>query len=385
MPERAAAAARLIEAPALQALIDGLIARGYAVVGPRRRGDEIALGEVARIEDLPRACTTTQAAGRYRLDEASGAEFFAFTPGADSFKRWLHPPAQTEVRLRREGTGFVPVESAPVAAPRHAFLGIRACEVAAIGVLDRVFLDGPYRDRGYQHRREAAFLVAVNCASPGGSCFCRSTGTGPRVVRGFDLALTELEDPTHRFLVEIGSDRGAELAAELPGSPAPAAAVAAAAEISARCAQAMPLRFDAARVARRLRETPEHPRWAGIATRCLGCANCTMVCPTCFCTTIVDRTDLAGSTATRERRWDSCFTLGFSHLPGGSVRSSTASRYRQWFTHKLSAWLEQFGTLGCVGCGRCVTWCPAGIDLAAEVAAIDAEPGIRPGGDAHAA
>jgi ferredoxin len=384
MPDRDAAVARLIEAPQLQTLIDGLKDRGYAVLGPRRRGDAIGIDTLDRIEDLPRRCTTTQAPGRYRLEESPGVETYEFTPGADSFKRWLHPPQQTEFRFRREGSGFVPIESAPATMPRHAFLGIRACEIAAIAVLDRVFLEGRYRDPGYSRRREGVFLVAVNCASAGGSCFCTSTGTGPRVERGFDLALTELRDPAHRFLVEIGSDRGAELAAQLPGGPAPADAIAAAAALVARCADAMPRRFDPARVARRLRETPEHPRWAAIAERCLACANCTIVCPTCFCTTAVDRTDLAGTTATRERHWDSCFTLGFSHLHGGSVRTSTASRYRQWMTHKLSAWLEQFGTLGCVGCGRCVTWCPAGIDLAAQAAAVDAEPDRGSGRDSHA-
>jgi formate hydrogenlyase subunit 6/NADH:ubiquinone oxidoreductase subunit I len=384
MPERDALVARLIEAPQLQALIDGLKDRGYAVFGPRRRDAAIVLDEITRIEELPRGYATTQSAGHYRLEATPGAALFGFTPGADSVKRWLHPPRQTEFRFRREGASFVPVESAPVAVPRSAFLGIRACELAAIEVTDRVFLGGPQPDRGYQGRRENAFLVAVNCAAPGGSCFCTSTGTGPRAEHGFDLALTELAEPEHRFLVEIGSERGAELAAHLPGRPAPADAIAAAAAVSARCAAAMLPRFDPARVARRLREAPEHPRWASIAARCLACANCTTVCPTCFCTTTVDRTDLAGSTATHERDWDSCFTLGFTHLPGGSVRTSVASRYRQWMTHKLSSWLDQFGTLGCVGCGRCATWCPAGIDLAAEAAAVDAEPDARAGSETHA-
>ncbi len=388
MPERDVAAARLLEARDLQALLDALAERGYRVVGPRRRDAAIVIDELTRIEELPRGCATTQSAGHYRLEDTSGTAFFGFTPGADSVKRWLHPPRQTEFRFRREGADFVPVESAAANEPRLAFLGIRACELAAIEVTDRVFLGGPQPDVGYRRRRENAFLVAVNCAAPGGSCFCTSTGTGPRAERGFDLALTELTEPTHRFLIEVGSDRGVEFAVHLPGDPAPADAIAAAAAASERCALAMPQRFDRDRVARRLRETPEHPRWAAIAERCLACANCTTVCPTCFCTTTVDRTDLAGATATHERDWDSCFTLGFTHLPGGSVRTSVASRYRQWMTHKLASWLDQFGTLGCVGCGRCVTWCPAGIDLAAEAAAVDgagdAAHGVAPGSDTHA-
>ena len=95
-----------------------------------------------------------------------------------------------------------------------------------------------------------------------------------------------------------------------------------------------------------------------------------MVCPTCFCTTVEDHSDLAGETAERVRSWDSCFTLDFSYVHGGSVRTETQSRYRQWMTHKLASWIDQFGTSGCVGCGRCITWCPVGIDITEEAAAI---------------
>lgn len=95
-----------------------------------------------------------------------------------------------------------------------------------------------------------------------------------------------------------------------------------------------------------------------------------MVCPTCFCTGVEDVTALAGDVTERVRKWDSCFTADFSYQHGGVVRESTKSRYRQWLTHKLSSWVDQFGSSGCVGCGRCITWCPTGIDLTAEVAAI---------------
>ena len=118
----------------------------------------------------------------------------------------------------------------------------------------------------------------------------------------------------------------------------------------------------------------EHPRWEEVAGRCLTCGNCTMVCPTCFCTSVEDTSDLAGVSAERSRRWDSCFTMDFSYIHGGSVRASPKSRYRQWMTHKLATWWDQFGSSGCVGCGRCITWCPVGIDITEEVRAIRAEP-----------
>jgi Fe-S-cluster-containing hydrogenase component 2 len=116
-----------------------------------------------------------------------------------------------------------------------------------------------------------------------------------------------------------------------------------------------------------------------VAERCLTCGNCTMVCPTCFCTTTEDLTDLADGSGQRSQRWASCFETDFSYLHGGSVRVSGESRYRQWITHKLSTWHDQFGSSGCVGCGRCIAWCPTGIDITAEVGRLaelrDAEDG----------
>jgi ferredoxin len=121
---------------------------------------------------------------------------------------------------------------------------------------------------------------------------------------------------------------------------------------------------------RLLYDNLEHPRWDEVATRCLSCTNCTQVCPTCFCVTVEDHSNLKGTVAERTRVWDSCFTLDFSHVYGGNIRPTIRSRYRQWLTHKLASWIDQFGIIGCVGCGRCITWCPVGIDITEEVRAI---------------
>jgi sulfhydrogenase subunit beta (sulfur reductase) len=254
--------------------------------------------------------------------------------------------------------------------PRYAFLGVRACDLRAIAVQDRVFMEGPQKDRDYRSRREAALIVAVNCGQAAPTCFCTSMGSGPRAGAGYDLALTELRDGNrHSFLVETATPRGEELAAELPLSSATSLDVEASdrvtAEATAQVCRAMP-----AGIAAVLRESYEHPRWQDVGARCLACTNCTMACPTCFCIAVEDTTDLTGDTAERSRRWDSCFTAQHSYIHGGSVHGSTVSRYRQWMVHKLSTWHDQFGESGCVGCGRCITWCPVGIDITEEARAI---------------
>jgi ferredoxin len=260
--------------------------------------------------------------------------------------------------------------------PPLAFLGVRSCDLHAIRSLDTALLDIPHPDPHYARRREGLLVIALNCGVAGGTCFCVSMGTGPRAEAGFDLALTELidDDGGHRFLAEAGSERGAELIAALPATPAPAEEVDAAEAVVERTRGSMGRALEADGVAELLQRNLEHPRWDEVSERCLTCGNCTMVCPTCFCTDVEDTTDLAGN-AERHRRWDSCFNLGFTYVHGGSVRPTTRSRYRQWMTHKLSTWGDQFDSSGCVGCGRCITWCPVAIDITEEAAAIRATDG----------
>ncbi|MDP3182884.1 MAG: 4Fe-4S dicluster domain-containing protein, partial [Desulfobaccales bacterium] len=225
----------------------------------------------------------------------------------------------------------------------------------------------------YQRRRANAFLVAVNCTQACGTGFCASLGTGPRATSGFDLALTEVcEGAQHYFLVEVGTILGAQIMAEIPQKPAGAREIEAATPLVEKAARNLCRVLDTTGLKELLYRNYEHPRWEQVAARCLSCGNCTLVCPTCFCHTIEDTTDLTGTEAERRRRWDSCFTVDFSFLHGGSVRTSAASRYRQWLTHKLATWQDQFGCLGCVGCGRCLTWCPVAIDITEEVRAIRA-------------
>jgi ferredoxin len=356
----------VLDLDGLDDLFSALQARGYRTVGPTVRDGVIRYDDVGSSADLPIGLGDEQEGGRYRLRRRDDEARFGYAVGPDAWKRFLYPPEQLLWRARSTEAGFELLPSEPDDAP-IAFIGVRGCDLAAIGVHDRVFLEGEHPDPGYRGRRAAAFVVAVDCTAPASTCFCSSMGTGPAVGAGFDLALTELLDGEHRFLVRVGSPAGEELLGTLPTRSAdPADGAQARAELAA-AAGGMTRRLESEGVKELLQGNPEHPRWDAIAERCLGCSNCTLVCPTCFCTTVEETPEVGGDVSGRVRRWDSCFTLDFSYLHGGSVRSSGKARYRQWLTHKLAGWIDQFGESGCVGCGRCIAWCPVGIDLTAEV------------------
>jgi ferredoxin len=359
----------IIEKDRLQNLLDALSSRGYQVIGPMVEREAIVYGPVSRISDLPEGYIDEQEGGHYRLRKTSNKTLFQYVVGPHSWKRFLFPPQQRLWRAKKNGVGFS-IEAEPTEPVKYAFLGVRPCELAAIGIQDKVFDNGEYADSGYNARRKNAFLIAVNCTRAGDTCFCASMDTGPSALEGFDLCLTELwDESSQRFLAQSGSPEGDEILAKVSHRKAKLDEIKAATRLTNEAATSMRRRMhpNAADI---LKRNPEHPRWLDVATRCLNCANCTLVCPTCFCSTVEDVTSLDGSEAERVRRWNSCFTLDFSYIHGGPIRREGSARYRHWITHKLSYWQEQFGTSGCTGCGRCITWCPVGIDITEEVAAI---------------
>jgi ferredoxin len=331
----------LLDRAGLDALISALAERGFTVIGPRVRDGAIVYEEISSADDLPEGLTDEQEGGTYRLHERNDEALFGFNNGPNSWKHHLFPPNLTLWKARRSENGEMFYEQEAEERPRYAFLGVRSCDLAAIGIQDRVFI-------------------------------CVSMDTGPRADSGYDLALTELLEGEHRFLVEAGSKRGEEVLAEIGADEASETDREAALAVSEECASQMGRELNTDGIKELLYRNMEHPRWDEVSERCLTCGNCTLVCPTCFCHTVEDMTDLAGEEAERVRRWDSCFTLDHSYIHGGSVRNSPPSRYRQWMTHKLATWIDQFGTSGCVGCGRCITWCPVAIDITEEAAAIRA-------------
>jgi formate hydrogenlyase subunit 6/NADH:ubiquinone oxidoreductase subunit I len=368
----------------LQGLIDALRTAGFRTIGPRVVESAIVYGDLDSVDQLPVGYVDRQDGGSYRLEKEQNAGHFDYVVGPHSLKGFLFPPRETLLEsVRKNGRWQM---TAPEIDPTPlAVIGVRPCDLHALAIQDKVFLGGPYVDPGYKARREKLFLVAVNCRRAAATCFCHSMKTGPAVQTGFDLAITELNA---HFVIEVGTAKGGEIMAPVEWAPATSQQVEESRDVSALLETELQARgskansganaprerhLDTTNIHDLLLGNLEHPRWSEVAERCLACANCTMVCPTCFCASVEEVSDLSGDSVRRERAWDSCFTAEHSYMNTGTVRKTTASRYRQWLTHKLATWIDQFGTSGCVGCGRCITWCPVGIDLTEEVAAIRGE------------
>ena len=348
----------ILERHHLQTLIDILHKRGYQVIGPTRGEGAIVYNDLNSTANLPIGWTDEQDGGTYRLEKRNDKAFFGYNVGPHSWKKYLLPSELRLWKIKRNGSSFQIVTENETT-QKFAFIGVRSCDIHAISVQDKVFMNGQYVDQHYKSQRKDTFIVAVNCGKAGGTCFCVSMNTGPRATFGFDLAMTEiLEGKNHCFLVETGTELGADILREIPHKEASEKEKCAADDVIKKTAEQMGRSMDTSNIKDLFYRNYEHPRWNNVAERCLTCANCTMVCPTCFCTTVEDVTDLTGEHAERWRKLDSCFTMDFSYIHGGSVRASTKSRYRHWITHKLATWIDQFGTSGCVGCGRCMTWCP---------------------------
>jgi ferredoxin len=369
-----------IERREIEALFEVLKNNGYTLIGPILRDGAIIYDKIETSEDLPIGWTDQQDAGKYRIEKSEEDSLFNFTCGPQSWKKFLYPPVQKlfSVNINKEDKKllFTPNDADSV---KYAFIGVRACELNAIKIQDKIFTQGEFKNPSYLKRRESLFIVAVNCTSAKGTCFCDSMNTGPKVKDEYDISLTEvIENSNHYFVSESGSEYGDKILNEIRTTKATDEEILIAEKRISNAVNQMGRKLDTNKIDELLYSNLEHPRWDDVATRCLSCANCTMVCPTCFCSTVEDVTDLSGTMAERIQKWDSCFTSEFSYIHGGSIRNSTKSRYRQWLTHKFASWYKQFDSSGCVGCGRCITWCPVGIDVTVEIQAIHEEKNNQP-------
>ena len=345
------------------ALIQALKVQKYRILGPVVADGSIKWGEVQRVEDLPIGWRDHQQPGRYRLERTDTSRCFDVVHGPESIKHHVFAPRETLLVLEREKKTF---SARPVVprAERVALLGPRACDLAGLGVQDRIFLKDQYSDPCYQIRRDNHLIIAVNCTRALETCFCASMGTGPNVQIGFDLVMTESDDG---FVIRSGSEAGEKIFDQLPLQSVDQKRIQKDENRIAACAESQVRKIDGSQLPQALYDAHDHPRWDEVATRCLSCTNCTMVCPTCFCHAIEESPDLLHQRSEQARVWDSCFTPDHGYIHGKNFRPTIKDRYRMWLTHKLASWIDQFGTSGCVGCGRCITWCPVGIDLTEEL------------------
>ncbi len=358
-----------------QQLLQVLQTKGYRVMGPTIRDGAVVWDEVRQTTDLPQGWRDLQGPAQYRLERTDSKKWFDVVLGPESLKRATFAPREPLLTIERTKSGFSAQPTPPKAA-KLAYLGVRACDLAGLAIQDRIFLRDAYADPYYHARREGLFLIAVNCTRALATCFCDSMNTGPKARTGFDLALTEQEDG---FVVEAGSPVGEEVLASLSLSQAPDDKVAQAEAAIEACARSQTRRVERTRLPQGLYDAHDHPRWDDVASRCLSCTNCTMVCPTCFCHRVEETPTLDQQRSDHHRVWDSCFTPDHGYIHGKNFRPTTKDRYRMWLTHKLAAWIDQFGMSGCVGCGRCITWCPVGIDLTEEVRALLTPPAAASG------
>jgi ferredoxin len=319
------------------------------------------------VAQLPEGIVQSAQPGVVKTNHAEHSRYFSWANGPQALKPLLFKPVESIWKVERNSQGQLAFVKSPPEALKTAVLGVRACDLAALKLQDLHFLHGTFVDEHYAKRREQLLLVAVNCTHPAETCFCASTGDGPEVKGGYDLLLDELDTG---FIVQVGSDKGQALLEGIDLQPVTeeqldeaVAARQAASDIQTRSIPSGDL-FDL------LISRSDHARWDEVAARCLSCGNCTQVCPTCFCSREVDEPDLAGEESNHVRQWDSCFNEEHSYITGKVIRGEVKHRYRQWLTHKLGGWFRQYGSSGCVGCGRCIAWCPTGIDICEEVNVI---------------
>ena len=367
----------------LKELLETLIDDGYHCIGPQVRDGAIVYAALESIDQLPWGVSDRQQPGAYQLTSAAplaGQEpaseqvnqahrAFAWSVPATSIKPLLFAPTEPLWRAQPDALGNLVFHQVLPEPKQIALFGVRPCDLRAIEIQDTIFLAGPYADIRYQVRRSELFVIALNCTHSGDLCFCVPTGGSPEAERGYDLALTELDKG---YLIHSGSEVGRNVLARLNTRSASTAQRQVAQDGYAAARRQQKLQHQELK---ELKELPsqaaclnllnlaDHPAWDAVAERCLACGNCTQVCPTCFCHRVVEHSSLDQSQSEHCRQWDSCFSDQHSYCAGRVIRDTTKQRYRQWLTHKFASWHQQFGVSGCVGCGRCISWCPAGIDV----------------------
>ncbi|HEU19513.1 MAG TPA: 4Fe-4S ferredoxin [Deltaproteobacteria bacterium] len=239
--------------------------------------------------------------------------------------------------------------------------GARPCDVRSFILLDYVFDQEKYKDPYYIDKREKTTIVSLACVTPPYStCFCTSVGGHPMIVEGADVVLTDVGD---NYLAEFITPKGQTILAKLGDLPtADDATLAKKEELVKKAEGEIKSQVAGSAIKPWLDENFEHPFWDTIHKSCLACGTCTYLCPTCHCFDITD--EVKGDEGKRVRTWDSCMYWLFTiETSGHNPRTSQKQRWRQRLLHKFRYFVDNFGAIACVGCGRCVMYCPVNIDI----------------------
>jgi len=353
---------RLIFAEELTQIVAVLMAEGYTVIGPKDKKLALNLEKLSSPDELALGFVSEEKEGYYRLKPAKTLAIDAAKP-MNSPKYYTEKANQllytaSQVNNQWEFKTAV-VEPEPI-----AFFGLNACDVASLYILDLTFKQ-EFKDPVYEKNRQAVqFVVGVNCTHPGNNCFCSTYNTGPRLTYPYDLGLTCLGET---YLVEAGSQKGKEVLAKLKSEPASQAHLQQKETLLEKAKKQMSKAFNLKKACQVLADNYEHPYWDEPSERCLSCANCINVCPTCYCYQIYRRANLSADEVAVFRSLDACHHLEFAAVHGGNFRPRRVDRLRHWVNHKIFWTIEQYGVPGCVGCGRCITWCPTAIDITEPV------------------
>lgn len=348
----------------LHELVDLLKESNYKCIGPRVINGAIVYDIIDDVKHFPWGVRDQQSPGRYRLEHTDKKEAFSgWTSGSQSIKPLVFKPREVLWKASRDEAGKLRIDPVVEQAPLQAMIGVRACDLAGLAIQDKIFLQDKYVDEHYKKWRDNLFLIAVNCVTSTENCFCQSAIGGAKAKSGYDLEMTEINNG---FVVSSGTKEGEKLILTLNLHDAAKEEVQLSNQLVNDACKTQQKKLPEGNIRNKLFSNLNHPQYDDIAKRCLSCTNCTMVCPTCFCHNEFEVPTLKGDESEHVREWDSCFTRGHSFLSHAVIRNSTKERYRQWITHKLGGWFDQFGMSGCVGCGRCITWCPVGIDITVE-------------------
>lgn len=273
-------------------------------------------------------------------------------------KELMFPETETLFRFRLGGDEVDP--PLPAADARRAVLGIRPCDAQAYAVVENLF-GWDFPDPYWQNRRKSTSLVGLACADPCANCFCPSVGGGPASEENVDAIMFDLGDTVYLKTV---TDEGEELAKALSGvlEAAGDAERKAAEKIAKEAEGKIQRSIDTEGIAEKLPSLYDHPFWEQFSDRCLGCGICTYLCPTCHCFDIQDETEAFN--CRRARMWDTCMFAEYTlHASGHNPRPTRKQRTCNRVSHKYSYFPSRFDVIACVGCGRCINYCPVNIDI----------------------